>query len=176
MIRMSESAVEGLTPVRAAELARVLELQSEWENLAAERQDSTARLQGVQRAFDIYRSRLLAYTGRENGQAIPELALNKSTRLRAWCRTVRAILLRAEGPAFPAHIMAKTRRVVGRLASRFPIEPPATTGATGLVEAIQQLEGVIAWCDLLEQRPAHEVGAGVTSPGNGAGGSPLVRS
>jgi hypothetical protein len=164
MIRMSESAVEELTPVRATELARVLELQAEWENLAAERQDSTARLHGVQRAFDIYRSRLLAYTGRENGQTIPELSLNKASRLRAWCQTVRAILLRAAGPAFPTHMMAKTHRVVGRLGSRFAIEPPATTGATDLAEAIQQLDGVIAWCEALEQRPAHEVGAGLTSP------------
>jgi hypothetical protein len=164
MIRMTESAVEGLTQARAAELARVLELQAEWENLAAEPQDSTTRLQGVQRAFDVYRSRLLAYTGRENGQAIPELILNKSTRLRVWCRTVRAILLRAEGPAFPTHIMAKAQRVVGRLAARFAIEPAATAGATDLAGAIRQLDGVIAWCEALEQRPAHEVGAGHTSP------------
>jgi hypothetical protein len=147
-------------------VARLLELQAEWENLAAEPQDSTARLQGVQRAFDIYRGRLLAYTGRENGQAIPELSLNKSTRLRAWSRTVRAILIRAEGPAFPAHTMAKAHRVVGRLAARFAIEPPVTTGATDWAGAIQQLDGVIAWCEALEQRPAtHEVGAGLTSQG-----------
>jgi hypothetical protein len=163
---MNEAIAEALTPAKAADLARVLELQAEWENLAAERQDSTARLQGVQRAFELYRSRLLAYTGRENGQAIPELTVNKATRLRAWCRTIRAVLLRAEGPAFPAHVMAKTHRVVGRLAARFAVEPPATTGATDLTEAIQQLDGVIAWCDVLEQpAAAHEVGAGLTSPG-----------
>ncbi len=164
MIRMSESVIQGLTPARAVELARVLELQAEWENLAAERQDSTARLQGVQRAFDLYRSRLLAYTGRENGQAIPELSLNKATRLRAWCRTVRAVLQRAEGTAFPVHVMAKTHRVVGRLALRFAIEPPATTGATDIAGAIGRIDGVIAWCDVLEQRPAHEVGAGLPPP------------
>ena len=162
---MNEAAAASLTPARAAELARVLELQAEWENLAAARQDSTARLQGVQRAFDAYRSRLLAYTGRVNGQTIPELTLNRSTRLRAWCRTVRAVLLLAEGPAFPTHIMAKTSRVVGRFAARFAIEPPATTGATDLAGAIGQLDEVIAWCDVLEQPPAaHEVGAGLTSP------------
>jgi len=54
---------------------------------------------------------------------------------------------------------------VGRLSLRFAIEPPATTGATDLAEAIRQLDGVIAWCDLLERPPAaHEVGAGLTSP------------
>jgi hypothetical protein len=162
---MNESLAAALTPARAAELARVLELQSEWENLAAEQQDSTARLQGVQRAFDIYRSRLLAYTGRENGQAIPELALNKSSRLQTWCRTVRAVLLQAEGAPFPTHMMAKAHRVVTRLAARSQAEAPATQGATDLAGAICQLEGVIVWCDLPEARaipPAFEVGA--TSP------------
>jgi hypothetical protein len=73
--------------------------------------------------------------------------------------------MRAEWPASPVHMMAKARRVVGRLSLRFAIEPPATTGATDLAEAIRQLDGVIAWCDLLERPPAaREVGAGLTSP------------
>ena len=161
-------ATSSPNPVTAGSRASTRRTRSRYSS-AAEKQlkpeDSTAHLQGVHRAFDVYRSRLLAYTGRDNGQAIPELALIKSTRLRAWCRTVRAVLLRADGPAIPTHTMAKAHRVVGRLASRFAIEPPATTGATDLAEAIRQLVGVIAWCEVLEQPPAaHEVGAGLTSP------------
>jgi hypothetical protein len=163
VIPMNESLAAALTPARAAELARVLELQSEWENLAAEPQDSTARLQGVQRAFDAYRSRMLAYTGRDSGQAIPELSLNKSSRLRTWCRTVRALLSRAEGAAFPAHIIAKAHRVAGRLAARFGMEPPATTGATDVAGAVRLLDGVVAWCEVLE-RPSAAFEVGATSP------------
>jgi hypothetical protein len=161
---MNEAAAASLTPARASELARVLELQAEWENLTAERQDSTARLQGVQRAFDAYRGRLLAYTGRENGQASPELSLNKPSRLGNWCRTVRAVFLRAEKCEVPTHVLVKVSRGAGRIGARLQVEPPVTEGVTDLAGAIRQLDAVIEWCNVLEQRPAHEVGAGLTSP------------
>ena len=84
MVQMNEAAAASLTPSRATELTRVLELQSEWENLAADHVHSTARLQAVQKAFDAYRTRMLAYTARDRTQPVPELTLNKSSRLGAW--------------------------------------------------------------------------------------------
>src|SRR5450631_93594 len=96
MTQMNESTAARLTPARAAELAQVLDLQSRWENLRAEGNDSTLQLQTLQSAFEAYRSCLASYVARDQSDAIPELTPTKPGRLGTWTRTVRAVLKLAD--------------------------------------------------------------------------------
>ena len=74
MPQMNESAAQKLDPVRAAELALVLDLQSRWENMRADGGDSTVQLQSLQRAFEAYRVRLAEYSARHRSDATPDLS------------------------------------------------------------------------------------------------------
>jgi hypothetical protein len=144
---MTESAAGRLTPARAAELARVLDLQSRWENLRAEGTPSTAQLHALQTAFEAYRVRMAAYTARDRSEPVPELSPTKPDRLGAWCRTVRAVLSRAERGECPTHVLEKAHRVADRIAARVKAEPAGRGSPTDLAGAIRQLDAVIAWCD-----------------------------
>jgi hypothetical protein len=151
--QITETAAGRLTPARAAELARVLDLQSRWENLRADGTPSTAQLQALQAAFEAYRARMAAYAG-DRGEPVPELSPAQPSRLGAWCRTVRAVLTRAEGGVYPAHVVEKAQRVADRIAARVKAAPVAREAPADLAGAIRQLDAVIAWCDAQGARPA----------------------
>jgi hypothetical protein len=144
---MNESHAEKLDPERAAELARVLDLQSRWENMRADGSDSVAQLQALQKAFEAYRTRLAEYSARYRGGQFPDLSPSGPDRLGAWCRAVRAVFRRAEGCECPAHVVAKAHRMADRIAARVRVEPVGREPPSDLVGAIRQLDGVIAWCD-----------------------------
>ena len=151
---MTETAAGRLTPGRAAELARVLDLQSRWENLRDDGTQSTAQLQALQAAFEAYRARMAAYTARDRSEPVPELSPTKPARLVAWCRTVRAVLSRADGGECPTHVVEKAHRVADRIAARVQAGPAGRESPTDLAGAIRQLDLVIAWCDGLGDGPA----------------------
>src|SRR5437870_8460627 len=111
MTQMHENAAEKLAPTRAAELARVFDLQSRWENLRADGNHSTAQLKALQTAFEEYRVGMAAYTAQDRNKPILELSPTRPGRLGAWCRTVRAVLRRTEGGACPSHVVAKAYRL-----------------------------------------------------------------
>ena len=164
MTQMNESAAERLTPVRAAELAQVLDLQSRWENLRADGKDSTAHLQSLQTAFEAYRVRMAAYTAQDRSEPIPELSPTKPGRLGVWCGTVRAVLRRAESGDCPTHIVAKAHRVADQIAVRLKSKQGGWETPKDMAGAIRQFDMVIAWCDGLAGKPrppeaaAYEVG------------------
>jgi hypothetical protein len=162
---MTEAAAERLTPVRAAELARVLDLQARWENLRDGGSHSTAQLQALQGAFEVYRVRMAAYTARNQTEPVPELMPTKPGRLGAWCRTVRAILRRADVSERPAHLVAKVHRVADRIAERLKAEPVRRAAPTDMADVLWELDAVIGWCVRLDDRTgpvasgsAYEVG------------------
>ena len=82
MPQMNENAAERLEPVRASELARVLDLQSRWENMRADGGDSTAQLQALQKAFEAYRLRLAEYTARHRSEQTPDLSPERAKPAR----------------------------------------------------------------------------------------------
>ena len=160
MTQMNESTAARLTPARAAELVQVLDLQSRWENLRAEGNDSTIQLQTLQSAFEAYRSRLANYVARDQSDAIPELTPTKPGRLGTWARTVRAVLRLADDRVCPTHLVAKAHRVANQIAIRLKSQPGVWETPTDMAGAIGQLDGVIAWCDELNAEPcAPEVAA-----------------
>lgn len=161
---MTEAAAEELTPARAAELARVLDLQARWQNLRDGGSQSTARLQALQVAFENYRVRLAAYTARNQAEPVPELTPTKPGRLGTWCKTVRGVLRRAEELECPTHVVAKAHRVADQIAGRLQAEPVVRGEPTDVAGAVRALEAVIGWCARLdggrpdEGGPAYEVG------------------
>lgn len=170
MTQMTEAAADRLTPARAAELVRVLDLQSRWENLRAGGSQSTAQLHALQAAFEAYRVRMAAYTARNQGEPVPELTPTKPGRLGSWCGTVRAVLRRAAGCDCPAHLVAKAHRVADQIAERLGAEPVGGERPTDAAGALGQLDRVIAWCTRLAEvtRPvvggsAYEVGGPAAS-------------
>lgn len=152
---MNESAAERLDPARAAELARVLDLQSRWENMRADGGDSTAHLQSLQRAFEAYRAGLAGYVARHNSEQTPDLSPSGPKRLAAWCRAVRTVFRRAaEGCECPAHVVAKARRMADRIAARVGVESARPEPPPGdAADAIRQLDVLVAWCDGLTAPP-----------------------
>jgi hypothetical protein len=167
-----ESSAERLDPVQAAELARVLDLQSRWENMRADCGDSTTRLQSLQRAFEAYRVRLTEYKTRHRSHEIPDQSPSSPDRLGAWCRMVRVLFTRAaEGNECPAQVVTKAWRLADRIAARAKLEPVGRESPAGnMAEAIRQLDVLIAWCDMqVAPRPlwpqkggaVYEVGDGI---------------
>jgi hypothetical protein len=105
----------------------------------------------VQTTFEAYRSALAAYSARYKSDAVPEIASSIVERVAAWCRTVRAVIRRAEGQAgavCPDHVVAKVYRLADRVAERSRVEQVARGSAPeGLWAAIRELDAVIRWCD-----------------------------
>jgi len=151
---MNEAAAARLDPAQAGELARVLDLQAQWENLREtpareERGYSTAHLQGRQKTFEAFRSSLKAYTVRYRTAQIPEVTLNSPVRVGSWCRSVRAVFERAAAATgCPAHAVEKAYRMADRIAARLKIAPVGRAVPLAAVgDAVRGLDAIIGWCD-----------------------------
>jgi hypothetical protein len=156
MAQMTERTAELLNHTQAVELARVIDLQAQWENLRdapnrARTTFSTPDLQGRQKAYESFRTRMVAYSTRFKTAEVPELTLNAPDRVGAWCRTVRAVFARAIPTAAsecPTQTVAKAYRLADRIAARLntgPVEqglPPSD-----VADAIHDLGTVIQWCE-----------------------------
>lgn len=167
MSQMSEHAAETLDPAQAAELVRVIDLQARWENMRAEPTGadggySTPDLHGRQRTYEVFRSRLAAYTARYKAAEVPETTLNTPGRVGVWCRTVRAVFRRARheaGAECPTHAIEKAYRLADRIAARLKVEPVGRgSPPDGIAAAVGALDAVILWCD--------ELAAPLTSSGS----------
>jgi hypothetical protein len=154
--QMTESTAEMLDPVQAAELSQVVDLQAHWENLkdVAGRDNAactTTDLQGRQKAYEAFRSRMAAYTSRYRTAEVPELTLSAPDRFGAWCRAVRAVFLRAEpamGRACPSETVAKAYRLADRIGARLETDPVVREAPPdGIAAAIRDLAAIIQWCD-----------------------------
>jgi len=167
---MNESVAQRLDPDRAAELTRVLDLQSRWENMRAEGSASTSQLQALQKAFEAYRVRLAEYTARHRSVQTPDLSPSGPSRLSAWCRAVRAVFQRAaDGCDCPAQVVTKAHRLADRIATRVSAKPVTRElPPTDMASAIRQLDSLITWCDGLvvprtpERGGSYEIGRAVT--------------
>src|SRR5438552_17615808 len=92
MLEMREASVGNLDPAQAAELSLLVDLEARWENLRKtpsrepEVGSTTQDLQGKQKAYDVFRAKLVAYNNRYTPAHIPDLQLNTPSRLGTWCR------------------------------------------------------------------------------------------
>ncbi len=164
MPEMREAAVNDLEPAQAAELALLVELEARWENLrmslpgARESAAATQNLLVIQKAYDAFRSQLVAYNKRFRPAHVPELLLNTPPRLSAWCQSMHALCLRVEHAPraqAPVQLLEKAYRLAVRVGARLDRDhlprptPPATVRA-----AAEALEALRCWCESLETNAA----------------------
>lgn len=148
---LNEAEAERLSSDQAADLVRVLDLQAEWENHRDDPTKSASSMQDLrirQKAFEAFRTALRGYSAKYSSVSLPEVT--QTVRLVIWCRVLRAVFLKANGSGNSLnamHSMTRVFRLVDRLASRLGIEPVQRGNAKDLLEAIRELDAVIAWCD-----------------------------
>ncbi len=151
MRQLNQTEVENFSPGQATEMARILDLQAQWEN---HRDDPTKNVMSLhdlrirQKAFEVFQSALRIYGEKYSNAHLPEMTQNTLERLANWCRILHAVFLRADGLS-PRHTMAKVYRLADRIALRLGKEPMVKESANDVVDAARELEYVIAWCDAL---------------------------
>jgi hypothetical protein len=158
---MKEVAVRHPEPKQAAELAQLVELEARWENL---RRDSsrakdggsvTRTLLGMQRAYEDFHSRLVAYNKQYTPPYTPESLLNTPSRLATWCRAMRAVYLVVEHDPHiqsPVHLLEKAYRWAERMSVRIGVGPVSRSAPPDSIRAaVDKLETLVQWCDDLAE-------------------------
>jgi len=149
---------------RAAELALLVDLEARWENLRASSAlpdvpSSTQGLQGKQKAYHDFVTKLAGYNKRFAPVHVPELLLNTPARLGLWCRAMRDLYTQVEriprAPC-PVHLLEKAYRWADRVADRMGKGRPTRTPSPDTIRAaILDLEALRQWCeDLVHVAPA----------------------
>ena len=157
MVELNEVIVSKLGAAQSAELSLLVELEARWENLrkATVRPQgggaTTLDLLGIQKAYDLFHGKLVAYNKQFTPAHVPELLLNTPSRLGAWCRSMRQLYLRVEHDPqvrCPLQLLEKAYRLAERVGARLDRDrlprpaPPPTIRA-----AAQDLEALGRWCD-----------------------------
>jgi hypothetical protein len=174
MPEVREVTAAKLDPAQAAELALLVDFEARWENLRKtpspghEVGSTLQDLHGKQKAYEAFRTKLVAYNQRYSPAHVPELLLNTPSRLGIWCRTMRDLFLQVEHDPqghSPVHLLEKAYRWADRMGVRMNkervsrAEPPGTIRA-----AIRNLEALGQWCDDLVRAAtaltASEISAG----------------
>jgi hypothetical protein len=169
------ASVEKLQPAQAIELCQLVELEACWENLRrTPSPDPTvtatrADLLGRQKAYEVFRGRLIAYNKRYRPGHVPELLLNNPSRLGTWCRRMRDLCLLVEHDAqcqCPVSLVEKAYWWADRISLRLNEPRVSRSTPPGTMEiAIRDFEALSCWCDAL---------ASVAVPGSQAVPPPLV--
>jgi hypothetical protein len=149
---------------QALELSQLVELEARWENLrkapsrAPGAGAATQNLQGVQKAYDAFRTKLVAYNKRYKPVHVPELLLNTPVRLATWCRAMRALYLRVvdnpQAPC-PVQLVEKAHERAERMSVRLNRECVSRSSPPGTIrDAMETLEALVQWCEDLAGYPA----------------------
>ena len=149
--KMRESDAGQLSPVQASKLVRVLELEACWRGMKVRSASDTSldMLRARQVAFDAYNNALMEYARKHSQNAMPEVIRSGPKGIATWCRVMRAIFRQAEFAenTSPIHLIAKGFQMAERIAELRKIEPIRPGDApTGLSDAINNLDEIIAWC------------------------------
>ena len=159
MYQKRDPALTNLPSAQAKELSLLVELEAQWENMRRApsrpqgRASLTQDLLGIQKAYDAFRGKLVAYNKRYSPAHVPELLLNKPSRLAVWCRAMRELFLQVEDDPqvrCPVYLVEKAYRSAERMGGRMNKgrvsrpAPPSTVRA-----AIEDQESLAQWCDAL---------------------------
>ena len=136
-------------------LSLLVDLEARWENLRKlNLGHSLQALQARQKAYDAFRSKLVAYNRRYTPMHVPELLLNTPLRLALWCRKMRDLYRQVEhlpqGHG-PVHLLEKAYRCADHIAMRLHTDPasrPAALPGTSH-DTARALEALAQWCDAL---------------------------
>src|SRR5262249_31551082 len=154
-----EAGVRTLRRAQALELFHLVDQEACWENLRRTPAPdptvaaTTADLLSRQRAYEVFRAKLVAYNQRYRPEHVPELLLNTPVRLGTWCRTMRDLcLLVVQDPRChsPAALVEKAYRCADQICDRLNSAPFGRSTPPGtMAEAIRDLDTVGQWCDAL---------------------------
>lgn len=157
MSEVRETAPRNLSPAQATALAVLVELEARWENMrkgpspAPQAGSSTLLLQGVQKAYDAFHTKLVAYNKQYAPAHVPELLLNTPLRLALWCRTMRDLYRAVEqDPQIPCpvQLLVKAHRWAHRIGVRIHKDAVCRSVSVGTIrEAMEDLEGLVQWCE-----------------------------
>jgi hypothetical protein len=159
MPETTESTLRTLPAAQAKELSLLVELEAQWENMRKPPSrpqhagSVTQNLQGVQKAYDAFHSKLVAYNKRHTPAHVPELLLNTPSRLAIWCRAMRELYLQVEDDPqtrCPVQLVEKAYRCAERMSGRMNKECVSRPAAPSTVRAaIENLQALAQWCDAL---------------------------
>ena len=159
MTETREAGVRNLQRAQALELFHLVDQEACWENLRRTSAPdptvaaTTADLLSRQRAYEVFRAKLVAYNKRYRPEHVPELLLNTPVRLGKWCRRMRNLcLLVAQDPQCycPAALVEKAHRCADRVCLRLNKDPVGRSTPPGAIgDAIRDLDTVGRWCDAL---------------------------
>jgi len=160
MSEPTETPAAPLPIAQVIELCLLVEMEARWENLRKERSHTpqlrpqTAEdLNGVQRAYEAFRTKLLAYNKKYTPAHVTDLLLNYPNRLGPWCRRMRDLYRQVEqNPRIscPVHLLDKAYRWADGIAGRMSKESfSRSTSLTTIQAALGELEALARWCDAL---------------------------
>lgn len=150
----------------ALEMAELVELEARWENLRVAPRTAAVRatskdLDRMQRAYESFHAKLVAFNQRYPPGHVPERLLNNPLRLGLWCRQMKDLYLRVEHDprvAYPVHLLEKAYRCADRIAARMnQAALPRSAPQGDRPAAVRALETLERWCDDLT---GLEVGTG----------------
>jgi hypothetical protein len=172
MLEKMEAAARNLDPKQATDLALLVELEARWENLrktpaqASDVKSESYDLRGIQKAYEDFHSKLVAYNKSYTPHHVPERLLNTPVRLAAWCRSMKQLYLWVETyPQMqcPVHLLQKAYRWADRLSCRLNKSRVTRSTAPGTIHTvIQDLETLGRWCDGLEHAAPSAGGSSMT--------------
>ena len=156
-----ETPVSRLPFAQEIDLFLLVDLEARWENLriyqpAAVGLTSTPKeLHQKQQAYEAFVAKLSIYNKAHKPAHVPELLLNKASRLGAWCGKMRDLIRQIQHNSqahYPTHLLAKAYRWADRVAELLKKENIARPSpSTTIPTAIQELEDLAQWCDHLSR-------------------------
>jgi hypothetical protein len=177
MPKLIEPSSGHLDSTQAAALALLVDLEACWENLrkptlrVGEERSGTQELQGKQKAYDAFHSKLVAYNKRYSPAHVPELLLNNASRLKAWCWRMRDLYLRVEHDPCghcPVHLLEKAYRWADQAAVRMNKGRVSRSAPPGTIRAaIAELEALAQWCEDVASGDGQTATLAVTTPPSG---------
>lgn len=142
-------------------LSLLVDLEAHWENLRAcppktpGMTPTLKELHQKQRAYEAFFTRLVTYNKEFKPAHVPELLLNKASRLRLWCRRMRDLQIKVQFNTeahYPMHVLEKAYRWADQLADRMKTDRIIRPNPSDNISAaIGELENLAHWCDNLCQ-------------------------
>jgi hypothetical protein len=145
---------------RAAQLALLIDLEAQWENLrtsqahAAHQPCTLEELKAKQKAYETFRLKQVAFNKTYSPAFVSEMPRTTPPRLGLWCRKMRDLYLQADqdsGPLpCPVHLLEKAYRYADAAATRtgrarFERRPPPVTAQ----DAARELDALAHWFEAL---------------------------
>jgi hypothetical protein len=152
-VTLAEIRMHPITSLpQAVDLAQLVEVEAQWENLPSTPTQNSQDLATKQRAYAAFSSRRADYNEQHKGYE-SRVSVNSPARLRVWLCEMRDLFAQAKSDPrcpCPKHLVEKARRYACRIASRLKVKSPLVTPPATVQLAITELEKLLAWNEVAE--------------------------